>query len=314
MYCRRVVMSIVAVLVVCGASALLPGRVASAGTTDLAGEFLDALEALGPRSDVATLRASDRGYGADQLLDAILAAELRPNGKIVSDGEVLTPQGEPAGILAGNGPGGGDVSVAEVNRALKRNAADLRSRSDVLGDLDRASSRTLLVSMIAAAALSGYSPEQIIVDGLLANPPGFRAERIGGTLVVAIRGADGDFLQPEGSGSPRNGGIASFLDDVVDDLQAATGGGTTTSSQSSTSANAEFCKKARAWLATESADVASMTELEELAPLNVELNVHTLVALAEVGGPQAAARPDLAQESWDRAVAALEDEVKSGCR
>lgn len=190
--------------IVAVALTLAPGPAFAAG--DQAGGSLvqqmmaAADSSLGEQAPVAVTRAYDRGHDALQILESLLDQEVRADGTITEDGSPVEPFREPSGVIAGNGAptSAEDIALDALERGIQKSTKkfdkkhDLTARAKSAGvdDLD-----LFTMMMVLGAMAEGYSPEQIIVDGLMAG--GMRVS-FGGVGGVQIVDEHGKPIKPDG--------------------------------------------------------------------------------------------------------------------
>jgi hypothetical protein len=175
---------LVVVAVLASSMSLACGAFGAVGAQDQGSEAalpsprkIDAgIRALGKKASGAVLESVNRGYSVPQVANGLADHDVRRNGNIVSDGQVVTPANEPAAVITPDGAGGtaseGDVKHALSDgsiyeKLVKTPEARRRGRHDALvnnWDFTR---------LIILAAVNGYTPEQIILDGLLDPRGGF---------------------------------------------------------------------------------------------------------------------------------------------
>jgi hypothetical protein len=219
------------IAILASALVLLPGSAALAlGGSDgekVSGSLVEqvtraAVRSLGAAAPVAILRAEDRGYDVLQVTEAMLEERLADDGTITDeDGTVVAPFRDPSGLIEGDPPGSGEeIGVALLESAIDKTTAKL----DKLVDLERRAERagvpdeSLFTGLAAIGLLAdGYSPEQIIVDGLIERGIALK-NPVDGPVIVDERGK---VLRPAGiEESPEQqesaAAIDSFVADVVD--------------------------------------------------------------------------------------------------
>lgn len=190
--------------IVAVALTLAPGPAFAAG--DQAGGSLvqqmmvAADDSLGEQAPVAVTRAYDRGHDALQILESLLDQEVRADGTITEDGSPVEPFREPSGVIAGNGTptSAEDIALDALERGIQKSTKKLdkqhdltaRAKSAGVDDLD-----LFTMMMVLGAMAEGYSPEQIIVDGLMAG--GMRVS-FGGVGGVQIVDEHGKPIKPDG--------------------------------------------------------------------------------------------------------------------
>lgn len=181
-----------------------------------------AVRSLGAAAPVAILRAEDRGYDVLQLVEAILEERLAVDGTITDeDGAVIVPFRDPSGLIEGDPAGSGEaIGIALLERGIDK----VTTRLDRKVDLERRAERagvpdeSLFTGLAAIGLLAdGYSPQQIIEDGLIGRGITLKSP-VDGPVIVDERGK---VLRPAGiEESPEQqesaAAIDSFVADVVD--------------------------------------------------------------------------------------------------
>ena len=184
-----------------------------------------ASRSLGAAAPVAILRAQDRGYDVLQVIEAVLAERLDVDGSITDeDGAPVVPFRASAGQIEGDAPSdatsGEAIGLAALERGVDRTTARLDKRVGLEARAERvgASEASILTGLATIALLNdGYSPEQIIVDGVMGRGITIK-NPVDGPVIVDGRGKvqkpDGVEESPEHEGSAA--AIDSFVTDVVD--------------------------------------------------------------------------------------------------
>jgi len=184
-----------------------------------------ASRSLGAAAPVAILRAQDRGYDVLQVIEAVLAERLDVDGSINDeDGAPVAPFRAAAGQIEGDpssdATSGEAVGLAALERGVDRTTARLDKRVGLEARAERvgASEPSILTGLATIALLNdGYSPEQIIVDGVMGRGITVR-NPVDGPVIVDGRGKvqkpDGVEESPEHEESAA--AIDSFVTDVVD--------------------------------------------------------------------------------------------------
>lgn len=208
-------------------------------------------ESLGANATVAVLRAYDRGYELLQIFQAIYDGGLAADGSIVdADGVAVAPFREPSGVIEGDGSsvavagalaigfGGGPATGEDIAiEALETGIAKTTKRIDKKVDLEERAERAGasdedIFTMLAVMVLmdQGYSPEQIIVDGIVAGGIRFLGIEKG----LAIVDEEGKRIRPDGVEVSEDteeaaGQLDSFSGEIVDaigGIDPRTGAGT----------------------------------------------------------------------------------------
>ena len=199
-------------------------------------QILVAAEAsLGDEGAVAVVHAYDRGYDLLQIVEAMFEGLVAADGTITDDeGAPLAPFRAPSGLIegdgssattggfAGEGPSGEAFALALLERGITTTTKTLDKKVDIEQRAERADvSEVSLFTMLAVMFLAGdgYSPEQIIVDGLLADGIRF-ASPVSGLVIVDEKGKK---IRPAGveqSPEREEAGdqIDGFLTDIVDTI------------------------------------------------------------------------------------------------
>ncbi len=194
---------------------------------------------LGDEATVAVLRAADRGYDLLQIIEGLLESFVAADGTITDDeGAVVTPTLAPAGVIADNdspvaaGPAGGasrtaggspisgeQIGIRLLERGVGKTSAKLDKKEDLGERAAEYDTSADVFTMLTVLVLidSGYSIEQIIVDGFMAQ-----AVDIGFDGRIAILDDEGRVLRPDGD-EPAFGddvetanAVNTFIDDVSD--------------------------------------------------------------------------------------------------
>ena len=225
-----------AIAILTSALVLLSGPTALAlgagGRDEASGSLVaQALQAadrsLGAAAPVAILRAEDRGYDVVQVLEAILDERLADDGSITDeDGAAVAPFRGPSGLIEGDvsAASGEAIGIALLERGIDKATARLDKKVDLERRAERAGvpDEALFTGLAVIALMNdGYSPEQIIVDGLiergitLKNPTD-------GPVIVDNRGTA---LRPDGvEESPEHQESAAAIDSFVADVVDVIGG------------------------------------------------------------------------------------------
>jgi len=187
-----------------------------------------ASRSLGAAAPVAILRAEDRGYDVLQVIEAILAERLDVDGSITDeDGAPVAPFRAAAGQIEGDSPSDAASGEAIALRALERGITRTTKRLDKQVDLEARAERiggsepAVLTGLTVISLMTdGYSPEQLIGDGVMARGITIKSP-VDGPVIVDGRG---EVQEPDGvDESPEHkeskGAIDSFSADV-DDLIA----------------------------------------------------------------------------------------------
>jgi len=225
-----------AIAILTSALVLLSGPTALAlgagGRDEASGSLVaQALQAadrsLGAAAPVAILRAEDRGYDVVQVLEAILDERLADDGSITDeDGAAVAPFRGPSGLIEGDvsAASGEAIGIALLERGIDKATARLDKKVDLERRAERAGvpDEALFTGLAVIALMNdGYSPEQIIVDGLiergitLKNPTD-------GPVIVDNRGKA---LRPDGvEESPEHQESAAAIDSFVAGVVDVIGG------------------------------------------------------------------------------------------
>ncbi len=152
------------------------------------------------KAPVAIVRSVDRGYDGGQVAAGLATRELTKTGQIVSDRGRVSPSGEPGGVIKHNGAAGGSVSAKQVKKSVVREERSTWLEHALSGKASGDAKAQALIAAMVLAALNGYSPEQIILDGLLADSPdvGIRPSPDTKDCCVIVD-ANGDTLAPGGA-------------------------------------------------------------------------------------------------------------------
>jgi hypothetical protein len=213
----------------------------SGGAGSLAAQLLSAAdESLGEDATIAVLRAYDRGYEALQIIEAMFDGLLAPDGTITDDdGAPVAPYLPPSGLIEDDGTstgaiasglsagaGGGAEQIAlealatgigETTKQIDKEV-DLEARTERAG----ASSEDLFTMLsVLALAIKGYTAEQVILEGVMAEgiqlgAPGFDP------VIVDARGK---VVRPAGvPSSPDAEEQAGTLEQLESDIVDMVGG------------------------------------------------------------------------------------------
>ncbi|MCJ7437129.1 MAG: hypothetical protein MUP97_05130 [Acidimicrobiia bacterium] len=177
---------------------------------------------LGAAAPVAIMRANDRGYDVVQVLEAILDERLADDGTITDeDGAAVAPFRGPSGLIEGDPPGSGEeIGIAPLERAIDKATAKLDKKFDLQTRAERAAisdeSNVFVGMAVIGLMAEGYSPEQILADGL--QNRGITLRSATDLVIVDDRGKA---LRPDGvEESPEHqessAAIDSFVAGVVD--------------------------------------------------------------------------------------------------
>lgn len=131
--------------------------------------------ALGPQATAAVARAYDRGYDGLQIAEGLVEGGIAADGTITEDDEALAPARAPSGVVAGSGTSAEAIALDALERGIQKTTKRLDKKHDLGARAERIGASgedvfTMLVTL--AATFEGYTPEQIVVDGLMAG--GFR--------------------------------------------------------------------------------------------------------------------------------------------
>jgi hypothetical protein len=217
---------------------LMPGSVALAGESEdqqsgsLVQQVLSAAdESLGADSTVAVVRAYDRGYDVLQIIEALFEGLVAVDGTITdeSNGTQLPPFREPSNVIKEDATAnvrlvgtGETIALDVLERGVVKTTKKLDKKLDFEARAKSAgvSEETLLtmLSMLMLMA-QGYSPEQIIIDGLAAG--GIKA--VPGPPGALLVDEKGKRIKPDGvEESPEHEEAAdqvdSFVNDIVDTI------------------------------------------------------------------------------------------------
>lgn len=166
---RRVLIPAVAAIVLAASSPAGPSSAAADGdgaaaSASPAAQLAVALDrALGDDSTLAMVRGYDRGYEAIQLTQGAFEGGLQADGVVVDErGAPLEPFRAPTSTLTASNTPQVEKGIARVTKRLDK-LVDLAERVERLSIDDDA----LVALLTTALMVKGYSPEQIIVDGLM---------------------------------------------------------------------------------------------------------------------------------------------------
>jgi hypothetical protein len=144
--------------------------------TSLVGQMVAGAErSLGDQATSAVAQAYDRGYDGLQIAEGLLEGGVTADGTITEDEDPIEPLRAPSGVVAGSGTSAEAIALDALERGIQKTTKRLDKKHDLTARAERMGASgadvfTMLVTI--AATFEGYSPEQIIVDGLMAG--GFR--------------------------------------------------------------------------------------------------------------------------------------------
>ena len=217
-----------ALVMLSGPTALaLGGSDGDEASGSLVAQALQAADrSLGAAAPVAIMRANDRGYDVVQVLEAILDERLADDGTITDeDGAAVAPFRGPSGLLEGDPPGSGEaIGIALLERGIDKAAAKLDKKFDLATRAERAAisdeSNVFLGMAVIGLMAEGYSPEQILEDGL--QNRGITLRSATDLVIVDERGKA---LRPDGvEESPEHQESAAAIDSFVAGVVDVIGG------------------------------------------------------------------------------------------
>ena len=170
---------------------LAPAPVLAAGEEESGGSparlaIQAADESLGAKAGIAVARAYDRGYDGLQVVESLYEHAVREDGTITEGGKPLAPFRTPSGVVAGNGGPTSPEAIAldALERGIQKTTQQLDKKHNLTArakQLDIENEEALTTILIIAATLQGYTPDQILVDGLMGG--GFRLSPAGMSIV-----------------------------------------------------------------------------------------------------------------------------------
>jgi hypothetical protein len=171
----------------------------------LAATFIDLVkEAWDEDPSLVALRARDKGYSVDQMIEAIGDDALASDGTVTDEGRTVTPDGPAAGVLA-------DEDEAEVLAAIARNERSVAKPKFVNPPKEHLEDNIFMLAVLLGLMSEGYTQEQIIVDGLFGD--GIRSD--GPFSPMFIVDEDGERIAP-GEGPD----VDPAIDGVIRDMAA----------------------------------------------------------------------------------------------
>lgn len=197
-------------------SALAQSDDGSSSTASIATQLvLAADESLGADATVAVLLAYDSGYEVLQIVEAIAAGLLAPDGTVTEDDGVQVPPfrapsgaiafadaaARSAGVAGGFSVAGGageQIALDVLERGIAKTTTRIDKKVDLEARAERvgASNEDVFTAMLTIALMAeGYSPEQIILDGFAAG--GIRITSTAGSGVQLVD-ENGKRLRPDG--------------------------------------------------------------------------------------------------------------------
>jgi hypothetical protein len=199
--------ALLAAMVVAGSGAQGAGAVEAARQETLAEEFVtDADETLGEGAPLAVTRAYDAGFDVVQIVQAVGARSLAADGTMTDAGAPVTPAR----------PAAGAVDETDEIQAVSEAITTIARRHADEGD-----GGALVLTGILTLANRGYTPEQIVVDGLLGEGMRFSNEFSVRIFEVDEKGKAGKAVKPGGvDESSDQKDAAEFLDGLLDDVAA----------------------------------------------------------------------------------------------
>ena len=239
MLVRRLVLSVFATVLALSptaASAQDDGSDAPPGS--LVQQLITAAEeSLGDRSTVAVVRAADRGYDLLQVIEGLMASSVAVDGNITDDdGALLPPTLAPSGVIAENGgagPAGGAARTASASgeqigidlleNGVQKTSKRLDTKDDLGERAERYDASLDVFTMLAVLVVidSGYTIEQVILDGIMEN--GFDIDLDGSIVILDGKGR----VLPPGGDEPSLGDDAESaraVDQLMDDVADAVAG------------------------------------------------------------------------------------------
>lgn len=135
---------------------------------------------------LVAMRARDKGYDLTETLDAMSDGDLASDGTITDEGRPVVPAGPPTGVLA-------RVGEDEVSEALARNQRTVTKPKVVDPPAEYLDNGAFDLVLILALMAEGYTLEQIIVDGIMAN--GVRPAGPFGRVVIVDE--DDEVVRPD---------------------------------------------------------------------------------------------------------------------
>ncbi len=285
------------VLAVLGGVALPVGASTgpSAPQSSLEDQIINLVDAVGWDAPLGATRALDRGFSGTQVLAAVQSGGMEKDGTLTTTrggATEVTPTFAPEGVLAENG---GNVSARQVKKDLRASLLQfvrVQSKREA-----QEYARVKALVWIIAAALSGYTAEQIIVDGILGDTLCFGP--CWGSAIVADptrpTGADGvviidssgktiaprrTVVKPTSALQTLEDLFVEAMEDPAEGSEPAEGSATSNGSSgqgpgskgsssksaagsSSRSATAQFCADLAAWVASPTPDVATIGRLSQ---------------------------------------------------
>lgn len=186
-----------------------------AASASLAVQLAVALDrALGDDSTLAMVRGYDRGYEAIQLTQGAFEGGLKADGMVVDEkGAPLAPFRAPTSTITTSNTAQVENGIARVTKRLDK-LVDLADRVERLSIDDDA----LVALLTTALMVKGYSPEQIIVDGLMGQGVALTVKS-GLFTDVKIVDEKGKTIKPDGvEESDDTTEVKAELDQFVDNV------------------------------------------------------------------------------------------------
>ncbi len=189
-----------------GASTAAGVDSAAGQPTSLAAEFVDRAAELGDDAPVAGTFALDKGYDVTQIVDGVTDRSLQKDGSVTKDGAPVTPA-RPASNVADE-----EDEVRAIEDSIPAIARKIP---------DDAERGALVLTGILALASDGYTPEQIINDGLLDG--GMRFTNNWGVGIFEVtKGKAGKLVKPANAPDQKSKPASAdatdvFLDKVIDE-------------------------------------------------------------------------------------------------
>lgn len=188
----------------------LAGTGATAKSPTLAETFIDLVsEAWTEDPALVALRAREKGYDLEQTLEAMGDEALAADGTITDEGRPVPPAGPAEGVLA-------RVGEDEVSKAIARNEQSVAKSKFVKPPADVLENDTFMLVLLLGLMAEGYTLEQIILDGLMAD--GVRST--GPFSPIRIVDENDEVIEP--GDAPADDAIA---ESVIDNMVAIVQGG-----------------------------------------------------------------------------------------
>ena len=183
--------------------------------------IVDGFDALGvKKAPVAVVRSIDRGYDAKQVVEGLASSTLEQDGRIISDDESVSPASQPAGVIKHNGADGGRISVTRLRRAVARLGHEGSILEKHFEIAKRGGDFSATGELLLLAALNGYTPEQLILDLLLADHEAFEVGPATGSssIEIVLIDEEGDLIAPEGTPIPHDVLAQDWIKEITPDL------------------------------------------------------------------------------------------------